>query len=220
MGYIESNLVVGERVAYRTRLHWLVFKWAGLLGAAAIVVLGLGELRIGVGLLVCCGFTTLGAWITYVSSEFGVTDRRVLIKTGFVSRHSLEMLLEKVEGIGVDQGFWGRLFGFGSIVVTGTGGTKERFEDIANPLEFRRYVQEQISSSRWRPGRRRRIDVVASRRTRLVEPGIEYQAIARDEWEHEVAVAYGADRAAAVAECVRMARSRDPEADVYVLESP
>jgi hypothetical protein len=56
-------------------------------------------------------------------------------------------MLGKVEGIGVEQGFIGRLLGFGTITVTGTGGTKEPFPNIARPLEFRRQVQGQVSAA-------------------------------------------------------------------------
>jgi uncharacterized membrane protein YdbT with pleckstrin-like domain len=90
------------------------------------------------------GFATgLSSYINYTSSEFGVTNRRVLIKVGFVRRRSLELFLQKLEGIGVDQGILGRIFGYGTITVTGTGGTKEVFRAIAAPLEFRRMVQQQ-----------------------------------------------------------------------------
>ena len=85
----------------------------------------------------------LSSYINFTSSEFGVTNRRVLIKVGFIRRRSLELLLSKVEGIGVDQGIPGRIFGYGTIIVTGTGGTKEPFRNITAPMEFRKTVQEQ-----------------------------------------------------------------------------
>jgi uncharacterized membrane protein YdbT with pleckstrin-like domain len=69
----------------------------------------------------------------------------VLIKIGFIQRHSLEVLLHKVEGIGVNQSIFGRILGFGTITVTGTGGTKETFDLIAAPLEFRKQVQANLS---------------------------------------------------------------------------
>ena len=61
-----------------------------------------------------------------------------------IRRHSLELLLQKVEGIGVDQGIAGRVLGYGTITVSGTGGTKESFPLISDPLEFRRQVQANI----------------------------------------------------------------------------
>jgi len=74
-----------------------------------------------------------------------VTNRRVLIKTGMTSRRTLDLMLSKVESIGVDETFLGRMLGFGSVVVHGTGGTPESFVNIANPQQLRRSVQEQIA---------------------------------------------------------------------------
>jgi uncharacterized membrane protein YdbT with pleckstrin-like domain len=83
-------------------------------------------------------------FVRYVSSEFAVTNKRLVIKTGLVYRETLELVLTKLETIGVDQTIPGRIFNYGTIVVTGTGGTKEPFKDIAKPLEFRKHVQSQL----------------------------------------------------------------------------
>lgn len=89
----------------------------------------------------------LSAVVNVTSSEFGVSTKRVLMKTGFISRHSLETLLSKVESISVFQGVLGRLLGYGSIIISGTGGSKEFFFGIRDPMEFRRVVQEQIAKA-------------------------------------------------------------------------
>jgi len=60
------------------------------------------------------------------------------------SRKTVEMLLNKVESIEVSETTWGRMLGFGTIVVIGTGGTSEPFHKLAHPLEFRSHVQQQI----------------------------------------------------------------------------
>jgi uncharacterized membrane protein YdbT with pleckstrin-like domain len=73
-----------------------------------------------------------------------VTNRRVVIKTGLTSRKTIEMLLNKVESIEVIETAFGRMLGFGTIVVIGTGGTLEPFHNVAHPLEFRSQVQQHI----------------------------------------------------------------------------
>jgi uncharacterized membrane protein YdbT with pleckstrin-like domain len=73
-----------------------------------------------------------------------LTDKRVIGKVGFLSRKSLEILLKKVEGLQVNQGLFGRIFDYGTIVVSGTGGSKTPFQGIAKPLYFRKHVQQQI----------------------------------------------------------------------------
>jgi len=145
MGYIESNLLPGETVVQRARLHWIVF-----LKAVAVVVVGLallflqpivGTVVIGVGLLMA-----VTPWLERLTSEFGVTSKRVIIKVGLIQRRTLELLIRQVEAISVDQSLTGRIFDFGTITLTGTGGVKETFHNIANPLEFRRSIQSLSAS--------------------------------------------------------------------------
>ena len=67
------------------------------------------------------------------------------MKTGLVRRNSFEVLLTKVEGIQVNQTISGRIFDYGTVVITGTGGSADPFLYIAKPLDFRRKIQEQVS---------------------------------------------------------------------------
>lgn len=154
MSYVTKHLLPGERVVYRAHLHWIIFGGAvvlAILAVAAAVLLwywprpryqywwgpaaALGALAL---------LAAIGPWIRRTSSEFAVTDKRVLIKVGFIGRDSLETLLSKIEAIGVDQHLWARVFNYGTITVIGTGGTHEAFPLIAAPMEFRRQVQAQI----------------------------------------------------------------------------
>lgn len=150
MSYLDDHLLAGERIVYRARLHWTIF-----LSSIVVVLLGIGLgilLQVvepaysfaglalaGVGLLLA-----IGPAVRYVTSEFAVTDKRVLGKVGFVERESDETLLSKIEAIAVDQGVLGRILGFGTVTITGTGGTQEMFPRISEPLEFRRKIQSQI----------------------------------------------------------------------------
>lgn len=147
-GYIDRNLMPGEEVIYRTKLHWIVFLWpmfflilavAGFVGISAKVGLLFSMLAAGVWLVLC---------VTYATTEFGVTNKRVVVKVGFVRRDTVETLLAKVEGIGVHQDILGRILGYGTVFVTGTGGSKEPFRYIEAPLEFRRQVHEQIAAEK------------------------------------------------------------------------
>ncbi len=151
MGYVEEHLLPGERVRYRAHLHKLIYVLPGLF--TLLLTLGavwayLADIVLAaVALFVVGCIPLLLTHIKYVSSEFAVTDKRVIIKVGWIRRRTLETMLSKVEAIGVDQGIIGRLLGFGTITITGTGGTKEQFPDIAHPLEFRRQVQGQVSAA-------------------------------------------------------------------------
>jgi hypothetical protein len=162
MSYVESNLVPGETVIYQTRLHWIVmlghvFVGCLLLGLPGVLLLyyaysqhGMDAttLRLteggGVALLVCGAIVLLMGMVRRNATEMAVTNRRVVIKTGLAGRKTIEMLLNKVESIEVSETTFGRMLGYGTIVIIGTGGTSEPFHDIAHPLEFRNQVQQQI----------------------------------------------------------------------------
>lgn len=150
MTYLDDHLLSGEQIIYRARLHWIIFGASIImvaLGLVLAIVLQsiqpgywfLGLALVGIGLLLA-----IGPAIRYISSEFAVTDKRVLAKHGFIERESIETLLSKIEAIGVDQGIIGRVFDYGSITITGTGGTEEFFPRISQPLEFRRQIQSQV----------------------------------------------------------------------------
>jgi uncharacterized membrane protein YdbT with pleckstrin-like domain len=149
VGYVDRHLLADENVAYRTRLHWVLF-----LGPAVLTLVGVAGAVVGsewgpggvlpgalVGLI---GLTMVVVRVVRVlSSEFAVTTMRVVMKVGLIAIHTDEILLQKVETIGVDQGIWGRLLGFGALTITGTGGAREPFRHVRDPLGFRRAVQEQ-----------------------------------------------------------------------------
>ena len=146
---------------YRARLHWVVLFWPvliasaiGAAGVAFLVVVVVPSLRphgfspalAVLGLLLFLGALALvaSAIVARNATEIAVTSRRVLIKTGIVNRRTLELLLARIESIGVNEPPLGRMLGFGTVIVRGTGGTPEQFDRIANPLEFRKQVQSQV----------------------------------------------------------------------------
>ena len=150
MGYVERHLLPNERVVYKTKLHWILF------ARPALVTLG------GFVLTVALGAATRVEWLWYASllvvvlglgwgaihgvelltSEFAVTTTRLIFKVGLVARYTTELLLGKVESIGVQQTLLGRLLNYGDLVVTGTGGAREVFPRVRDPIEFRNHVQQ------------------------------------------------------------------------------
>lgn len=163
MSYIDANLIPGEKVVYQTRLHWVVMLGhilfacfvLGLPGGILLyyarrkdahaspqnehlMVGGAGVLLVSAVVVIIAGLVRRNA------TEMAVTTRRVVIKTGLAARKTIEMLLNKVESIEVSETTVGRILGYGTIVVIGTGGTSEPFHKMARPLEFRSQVQQQI----------------------------------------------------------------------------
>jgi uncharacterized membrane protein YdbT with pleckstrin-like domain len=161
MSYLTSNLIPGERVIYQTRLHWVVML-GNLVVGLLLLAAGSGLLYYattqaafdiatihimqgtGVALIVAGLIAILWGMARRNATEMAVTNRRVVVKTGLVSRRTIEMLLNKVESIEVSETTMGRLLGYGAIVVVGTGGSTEPFRKIAHPLTFRSRLQQQI----------------------------------------------------------------------------
>jgi len=152
MSYVDSNLLNGENVMHRSKLHKILFFWPGLVALAALIfslwILINPQYNMkfaGLGLVVAAIFL-LSPYVQYITSEYAVTNKRVIVKVGLVRRQTLETLLQKIEAISVDQSVLGRLLNYGTITIIGTGGTKESFMNIADPLGFRRAVQEQTDA--------------------------------------------------------------------------
>jgi uncharacterized membrane protein YdbT with pleckstrin-like domain len=133
--YVESNLLAGEKILYRSH--------TSLWSLAPMILLGILLLVAVVGL-----FILIWAWIKYRTTEFAVTDRRVIAKTGLVSRRTVEMFLDKVESLNVEQSVAGRIFNYGTVTIRGTGATSEPFGSISAPLALRKNFMEAADAYR------------------------------------------------------------------------
>jgi uncharacterized membrane protein YdbT with pleckstrin-like domain len=146
MSYVDSTLLPGEQVTFRTYLHWLIFARSTVVLAIGLTTLALGHswapaVWFGAALTVLGLIGWLGAYIQRRTSEFAVTNKRVIVKTGILRRRTVEMLLRQIEALEVNQSLPGRMLGYGTVIIIGTGGTREPFEKVSAPLEFRRAAQ-------------------------------------------------------------------------------
>ena len=156
--YIRETLLKDEKLVYVARPHWIVFFASVTAILMALMISQFGpsyfSLQIKVAgydiyqLLAMLVFFVGLCWLTqacvrYYTSEYGITDKRVLMKTGWIQRNSLEIFLRKLEAIHVNQTILGRILNYGTIVIIGTGGTEDRYSYIPDPLGFRKRVQEQ-----------------------------------------------------------------------------
>ncbi len=129
MAYLDESLAPGEAIVARFALHWTA-KWR------LIVFLLLAIPTLGIAL-----FAALYEWIRLRSIEQGVTNRRVVRKTGIVSRVTEELRLASIETIDLHQTAWGRMLGFGDVVLTGRGESSMIFSRLAQPLEAKRAIE-------------------------------------------------------------------------------
>jgi membrane protein YdbS with pleckstrin-like domain len=150
MSYVNAVLQPGERVKAVGRLHWVIFLRAMLLVAIGIALLALARkmgpqikdvIDVAAGLVLVLGLLAfLRAWFRRSITELAVTDHRVIYKRGFLRRHTVEMNMDKVETVDVDQSVLGRLLGFGTIHVHGTGQGIENLSRVAAPLRLRNAI--------------------------------------------------------------------------------
>ena len=129
MGYLDESLAAGETIVAHFDLHWTA-RWR------LIVFLLLAIPTLGIAL-----FAALYEWLRLRSIEQGVTNRRVVRKTGIVSRETEELRLASIETIDLRQSAWGRLFGYGDVVLTGRGETAMLFTRLAEPLDAKRAIE-------------------------------------------------------------------------------
>lgn len=128
MRYIDESLAEGETIIQRGK--WPVVFWVG--AWAALLLLGI--IIVGV-------FIFITAVIKMKTTDFAVTNRRVILKRGWLNRSTQELAVESVEGVSLQQSIIARIFGYGRVVVTGTGDAVIAFPPMAHPVAFRRSIE-------------------------------------------------------------------------------
>jgi uncharacterized membrane protein YdbT with pleckstrin-like domain len=124
MSYIRRSLGANEKLVAEAHFHWTYTLGAILL---AFTVVGL--------------IFAIPMLIRQATTEIGVTSHRLVKKTGLLSLHTEELSLTNIEGVKVDQGFWGSIFGFGHLRIEGTGVDAVQLPIIANPVAFRAAIE-------------------------------------------------------------------------------
>ncbi|MDX5363499.1 MAG: PH domain-containing protein [Pseudazoarcus pumilus] len=129
MSYIDESLSDGERVEARFKLHW--FSWMPMVGWIL-----LAPITLGITLLVA-----IYEYLRLKYMEQGVTNKRVILKRGIISRRTDEMKIASIETVEIDQGVFGRMFGFGDVRVTGRGISDLVFKRIDDPMAVKRAIE-------------------------------------------------------------------------------
>jgi membrane protein YdbS with pleckstrin-like domain len=159
MGGLDEVLGPDERLLFRTRLHWLpcapsalAVSLLGVAGIAATLAFARGPVAglfarepwtasiLAAGLLLVVALPLVVIRILVATHEFGVTDRRVVARMGWVATRTVDLNVTQVESLVIEQGALGRLFRYGDLKVVGTGGTAEVFRGVRDPIRFRQAV--------------------------------------------------------------------------------
>jgi uncharacterized membrane protein YdbT with pleckstrin-like domain len=151
MAYYTKVLQPDETVKVVGRLHWSIYLRAVVVLVIALALL-LGSDRVsdptwqryarfaGGAVCVLGILLLLGSWIKRQSTEIVVTDRRVIYKRGLLSRHTVEMNVSKIETVDVEQGLGGRIWGYGTLMIRGTGSGFEPLQGVGAPLRIRNAI--------------------------------------------------------------------------------
>lgn len=158
--FFKTDLLDNEALVYLNHPHWVIF-----VPGVAVLLLSLLfyffdypllifriaiwkhyplSVVISVVLFFISILSLISALIRSYTSLYALTNKRIVMKTGWVSRNSLELFLDRVEAIHVNQTVCGRILGYGVLIVIGTGGTQDLYPNVPEPFQFRKVVQQEV----------------------------------------------------------------------------
>ena len=150
--YVKGQIIKGEQVVYSANIHWQIWImpvfWTLLLGLPILLFLfSTDTVIISIFLLVIVSLSWLSAIIKYAGTDLVITNKRVIAKFGFIRRNSFEIKLNKIEGCFLHQSLLGRIFDCSTIIVSGTGTAHTPIPYIADGLEFKKVLMDQIENA-------------------------------------------------------------------------
>ncbi len=159
--YVKGTMTKDETIKVEAKYHWVKWLWFyfmfATLGVVSMVSFSLAftsyldkQTEMAIALLVLSAIVGIYPFLLYLSlhlTEMVCTSRRVVYKSGIISIKTEEIKVERIESIQVKQTFWGRLFGFGNILFSGTGSAKVEFFDVDNPLQIKARIEEAVDES-------------------------------------------------------------------------
>jgi uncharacterized membrane protein YdbT with pleckstrin-like domain len=171
MGQLDDILNADEKLLFRTRLHWLPCAPSALavtlIGTVILVALAVFARRpvadlfarepmlasiLALGLVLVVVMPLVVIRFLVATHQFGVTDRRVIARMGWIGTRTVDLNVTKVESLVIEQGILGRVFRYGDLKVVGTGGTAEVFRGVKDPIGFRKAVNQAADRTGARVG--------------------------------------------------------------------
>ncbi len=122
MSYVASVLIPGETIEYESRISWVGY----IPGIVLLIIPPLGVVLL------------LLQWIRRVTTETAITNRRLIFKTGFVSRTAIDVERGRIETVALKQSVFGRILNYGTVTVHGTGIGEIVLSGMDEPVELRR----------------------------------------------------------------------------------
>lgn len=144
MRYIKSTLLMNEDIVQIAEITWFTYINSLIYICICFILFSSGHNNIAVLLLCYSIFVFIKAFIYKHTTEVAITNKKIVFKTGLIKRDTLELNLDKIESFSIKQSIIGRLFDYGDIYITGTGGTTPPIRDIDSPVFFRNQAQKTV----------------------------------------------------------------------------
>lgn len=144
----QNNINTQNDVIYFTRLHWIIFFGPLLsLGFAIALYIYIIQLRqVSLFFAVFAVIWIMMTWVTYYFSSITIKRKQVIFRTGIIVRQTLDIPLSKIETIDIRQSILGSIMQYGTLVITGTGGTRHLINYLHKPLTCRRYIEQLMNA--------------------------------------------------------------------------
>lgn len=148
MSYIDKNLLPNEQIIFRTKKHLIVFFYPLVLVLVCLFTNGYMRANPILATIqwvpwivaLIFGFSV---WLNYATSDFVITDKRVMMREGFFTRHANEIRIATISQVNVDQSLLGQLLNYGSVSLH-TFGAFDAYTLIARPILFQKYINGQL----------------------------------------------------------------------------
>jgi len=147
MKYLGHNLLKHEYMLYMANFHWYIFIPGIFLYLIAIAIFITNDLTwflYGIYIIGLAMFALLMPIIINLTTELTITSKRVIYKSGLLSRTTVELNHNIIDSISVNQNILGRILGYGTLIFRGTGGEKTEVAGICKPLEFEKDAKRTI----------------------------------------------------------------------------
>jgi len=162
MPYPKNLLNDRENLALDLRPHWWYFS-KHILTGIPLLILWILQFRLDSGTLQDISRGTLGVltiiwaiwllmkFVSWTRTYFVVTDQRVVYRTGVISRHGVEIPLERINNINFHQGVWERMIGAGDLEIQSAGESGTTlFENVRHPDGVQQEIYRQMEQDATR----------------------------------------------------------------------
>lgn len=147
MASIYKQLLPDEKIVFRTKKHIMLFLVPALMTLFALGFLLSSNRYVQIAAsipAIAALFSWLNQYLIYVTSDFVITTKRVIMKEGFFYKHTNNTRLSTIANVSMDQSLLGQFLNYGTIILHAFGGDSDPFTQIAAPNDFQKALQMQL----------------------------------------------------------------------------